>query len=100
VNGTETYFQIYLQTCFLVPSQGLLVIPAAHVFAPLQLSCRSALSVKDTVAPQIMNFNESPVCLLLDPNLKRSHKDLPVSLFESGRAFMAMPIPLLYLLMD
>ncbi|CAL8470813.1 g10355 [Coccomyxa elongata] len=31
----------------------------------------------------IMNFNESPVFLLLDPNMNRTHKDLPVSLFES-----------------
>ncbi|KAK9904115.1 hypothetical protein WJX75_004893 [Coccomyxa subellipsoidea] len=31
----------------------------------------------------IMHFNESPVFLLLDPNMNRTHKDLPVSLYES-----------------
>ena len=33
---------------------------------------------------QIMNINESPVFLLLDTDMSRKHKDLPVSLYESG----------------
>ena len=33
---------------------------------------------------QIMNLNESPVFLLLDPAVHDRHKDLPVSLYESG----------------
>ena len=33
---------------------------------------------------QIMTINESPVLLLLDTDMSRKHKDLPVSLFESG----------------
>ena len=33
---------------------------------------------------QVMNINESPVFLLLDTDLSRKHKDLPVSLYESG----------------
>ncbi|EIE22810.1 Mov34-domain-containing protein [Coccomyxa subellipsoidea C-169] len=31
----------------------------------------------------ITHFNESPVYLLLDPDMNRTHKDLPVSLYES-----------------
>ena len=33
---------------------------------------------------QIMNINESPVFLLMDTDMSRRHKDLPVSLYESG----------------
>ena len=31
-----------------------------------------------------MNLNESPAFLLLDTNITGTHKDLPVSLYESG----------------
>ena len=31
-----------------------------------------------------MNINESPVFLLLDTDMSRKHKDLPVTLYESG----------------
>ena len=37
-----------------------------------------------TIAVQIMNFNESPVFLLLDDNMGMKHKNLPVNLYESG----------------
>ena len=42
-----------------------------------------------TIAVQIMNFNESPVFLLLDDNIGRKHKNLPVNLYESGE-FLCM----------
>ena len=38
----------------------------------------------DAIAVQIMNFNESPVFLLLDDNIGMKHKSLPVNLYESG----------------
>jgi hypothetical protein len=34
--------------------------------------------------PQIMELNESPVCLLLDPTIDASRKELPVQLHETG----------------
>jgi len=34
---------------------------------------------------QIMGINESPVFLLLSPRVDLARKDLPVSLYETGR---------------
>ena len=47
------------------------------------------------VFAQIMNINESPVFLLLDTDLSRKHKDLPVSLYESGAPTWAMVLHVL-----
>ena len=43
-----------------------------------------------TIAVQIMNFNESPVFLLLDDNMGMKHKNLPVNLYESGELIHRM----------
>ena len=43
-----------------------------------------------TIAVQIMNFNESPVFLLLDDNMGMKHKNLPVNLYESGELLHKM----------
>lgn len=38
-----------------------------------------------SVAAQISDVNESPVLLLMDPSVDAAkHKDLPVTLYESG----------------
>jgi len=33
---------------------------------------------------QLMDINESPVYVLLNPSINHSQKDLPVSIYESG----------------
>jgi hypothetical protein len=36
---------------------------------------------------QLTDINESPVYLLLNPTINHAQKDLPISIFESGRYF-------------
>lgn len=33
---------------------------------------------------QLMDINESPVYVLLNPAINHAHKDLPVTIYESG----------------
>lgn len=38
---------------------------------------------------QLMDINESPVYVLLNPTINHAQKDLPISIFESGKLFCA-----------
>ena len=48
--------------------------------------CRGVLPAKNPTShpAQLMDINESPVFLRLDPSCEPSRKDLPVYLYESG----------------
>lgn len=39
---------------------------------------------------QLMDINESPVYVLLNPTINHAQKDLPISIFESGEFFWTM----------
>jgi COP9 signalosome complex subunit 6 len=40
--------------------------------------------VMGVVFEQLMDINESPIYILLNPAINHAQKDLPITLFESG----------------
>lgn len=46
-----------------------------------------------------MDINESPVYVLLNPAINHAHKDLPVTIYESGKSFFSIFL-LLYCLQN
>lgn len=49
------------------------------------LYCTSSIMIDDLpFCFQLMDINESPVFVLLNPSINHAQKDLPVTIFESG----------------
>lgn len=49
---------------------------------------------------QLMDINESPVYVLLNPAINHAQKDLPVTIYESGKLLFHIPPALLFTVED
>jgi hypothetical protein len=42
---------------------------------------------------QLMDINENPIYVLLNPAIIHSQKDLPISIYETGKFYVFFPLP-------